>query len=93
MNKLQMDPPLGGAALPRFFVRAQRQARPPTPWTWAIYEEGRAEPYRCSARFYRSADEAWAVGRAMLDRLGKPAERTPPVQQRNAAPDNGPLAG
>jgi hypothetical protein len=75
MNKLQMDPPLGGGTVPRFFVRVQRRAQPPAPWAWEIYEEGRTAPSRCSTRSYRSADEAWAVGRAMLDHLRKPAHR------------------
>src|SRR4051812_47020227 len=69
MNKLQMDRPLGGRAPPRFFVRAQRVARPPTPWAWAIHEEGRPAPFWCSTRLYRSAEDAWAVGHAMLGRL------------------------
>jgi len=69
MNRLQLDPPLGGGIAPRLVVRVQRQARPPTPWAWAIHEEGRTEPFRSSTQLYRSAEEAWAVGRAVLDRL------------------------
>ena len=79
MNKLQMDRPLGAGAPPRFFVRAQRVARPPTPWAWAIHEEGRPAPFWCSTRLYRSAEDAWAVGRAMLGRL--------PVSAVNAMAD------
>ena len=93
MNKLQMDPPLGGGARPRFFVRAQRVARPPTPWTWAICEEGRAEPLRCSARLYRSAEDAWAVGHAMLDRLPKSVVNVLAAPQRNAVASHGPTSG
>jgi hypothetical protein len=92
MNKLQLDPPLGGWAPPQFVVKAERTARGPRPWTWAIYEEGRAEPYRCSTQFYRSADEAWAVGRAMLDRLGKPTDRMVTAPHRNAAVSLRPLS-
>ena len=73
MNMLLMAPPLGDGAAPRFFVRVRRLARPPAPWRWAIHEKGRADPCRCSTRSYRCADEAWAVGRAMLDRVGPPA--------------------
>jgi hypothetical protein len=73
MNKLQMDPPLGGGTVPGFVVRAQRVARPQTPWAWAIYEEGKTYPFRCSTRLYRSAEDAWAVGRTLLCRLPKSA--------------------
>ena len=73
-----MDPPLGDGAGPRFFVRVHRLARPPAPWGWAIYEAGRAEPRQCSTRLYRSADEAWAVGRAMLARTGGPPRMAVP---------------
>ena len=78
MNKLDMEPPLGGGE-PQFSVRAQRVARPPTPWAWAIHEEGRPAPFWCSTRLYRSAEDAWAVGRAMLGRL--------PVSAVNAMAD------
>jgi hypothetical protein len=71
MNKLQMDPPLSGG-MARFFIKVQRQARPPAPWGWEIHLEGRAEAYRSSLRGYRSADEAWEAGRVALCRLGKP---------------------
>jgi hypothetical protein len=85
MDKLQMDPPVGGGAAPQFVVRAQRVARPPTPWRWTIHEEGRAEPLRCSTRLYRSAEDAWAVGQAMLDRLPKSTVNALAEEQRNAA--------
>ena len=83
MNKLQMDPPLGGGAPPRFFIRAQRVARPPTPWTWTIHEEARPEPVRCSTRLYRSAEDAWAVGHAVLNRLPKSAVNALADARRN----------
>ena len=78
MSKLRMGPPPVGGAPPRFVVKAQRVAKPPTPWTWTICEEGRLDPLRRSARLYRSAEEAWAVGRAVLERVGKPAGATAP---------------
>ncbi len=73
ISRRQMAPPPADGLVPRFFVRVHRQPRPRTPWMWAIYEKGRAEPCRRSTRFYRSADEAWTVGRTMLARAGKPA--------------------
>ena len=60
----------------RFSVTVQRLARPPMPWTWAIHEDDAAEPYHRSSRFYRSAEEAWAVGRAMLTRMTSPVHGT-----------------
>src|SRR3712207_6003252 len=73
-----MEPPLGAGAAPRLFGRAHRRVRPPTPWTWAIHQEGQAEPCRCSTRFCRSADEVWAVCHAPLERVGKPLPMTVP---------------
>jgi len=69
MSNLQMDPPLGGGAPPRLVVKAKRVARPPMPWAWIIQEEGDTQPLRTSTRLYASAEEAWAVGHAMLERL------------------------
>ena len=60
----------------RFSVTVQRLARPPMPWTWAIHEDDAADPLHRSSRFYRSAEEAWAVGRAMLPRLTSPTHGT-----------------
>ena len=59
----------------RLSVAVHRLARPPTPWTWAIHEDDVADPYHRSSRFYRSAEEAWAVGRAMLTRMTGPTRR------------------
>jgi hypothetical protein len=59
----------------RFSVTVQRLARPPSPWTWAIHEEDVADPFQRSSRFYRSAEEAWAVGRAMLIRMTDPTHK------------------
>ena len=92
MSKLQMDPPLGGGIAPRHVVKVQRQARWPTPWAWAIHEEGRAEPIRCSTRLYRCAEDAWAVGRALLSRLPKSAIKgTAPAQRNTDLGDNSDL--
>ena len=63
----------GWRAPRRFSVTVQHLARPPTPWTWTIYEDDATEPFHRSGRFYRSAEEAWAVGRAMLTRMTDPA--------------------
>ena len=73
--------------------RVAPAARPPTPWTWAICEEGRAEPLRCSTRLYRSAEDAWAVGHAMLDRLPKAAVNALADAQRNPVLGCDPAAG
>jgi hypothetical protein len=59
----------------RFSVTVQRLARPPMPWTWAIYEDDATEPFHRSSRFYRSAEEAWAIGRAVLTRMTDPVHR------------------
>jgi hypothetical protein len=88
-----MDPFLGGGAAPRLIVRAQRVARPPTPWAWAIREEGRAGPLRCSNRRYRSAEDAWAVGHALLDRLPKSAVWVAVPAQEDETSAHEPAAG
>jgi hypothetical protein len=69
MDKLQMNPPFGLEAPPRLVVKVQRVARPPSRRIWAICEEIGGGRARCSTHLYRSAEEAWAVGRAVLDRL------------------------
>ena len=90
MSKLQMDLALGGGIAPRHVVKVQRQARSPAPW--AIHEEGRAEPIRCSTRLYRCAEDAWAVGRALLSRLPKSAIKgTAPAQRNTDLGDNSDL--
>jgi hypothetical protein len=72
MDKPQTHP--SPASRPsRASVKVERRARPPTPWAWAIHEEGRAEPARCSTRLYRCAEDAWAVGRAVLERRPRSA--------------------
>jgi hypothetical protein len=71
----------------RFSVTVQRLARPPTPWTWAIYEEDVADPFHRSSRSYRSAEEAWAVGRAMLTRMTGPTHRTRAGGSRSEVPE------
>src|SRR5215213_8231212 len=74
----------------RFSVTVQRLARPPTPWTWAIYEDDATEPCHRSSRFYQSAEEAWAVGRAMLTRMIGPIHRTRAEGNRSGASEGGP---
>ncbi len=73
MSKPQAVPSPRDGAAPRLVVKVQRRARPPAPWAWAIHEEGRAEPSRCSTRLYRCAEDARAVGRAVLERLPRSA--------------------
>jgi hypothetical protein len=68
-------------------VKVQRQARPPTPWAWAIHEDGQSAPLRCSTRFYRSAEDAWKVGRAMLDHLPRAAGQAVPLVDQNVSPN------
>ena len=85
-------PPIGGGTAPRLVIRVQRRVRLPTPWAWAIYEEGRAEPFRCSTRFYRSAEDAWMVGRAMLNRLPHSAIISLAETHRNEVSDRDPAS-
>ena len=75
----------------RFSVTVHRLARPPMPWTWAIHEDDAAEPLHRSSRFYRSAEEAWAVGRAMLTRLTGPSLRTRAEGGRSETLEDGPV--
>jgi hypothetical protein len=75
----------------RFSVMVQRLARPPTPWTWAIHEDDAADPLQRSGRFYRSAEEAWAVGRAMLTRMTGPNRGTGAGGNRGEASEGGPI--
>jgi hypothetical protein len=93
MNKLQMDPAPGDSTVPRLVVRVQRQALPPTPWAWMICEEGQSEPVRCSARLYRSAEDAWTMGRAVLGRLPGSAYRLIPLAREDPGADHGPRSG
>jgi hypothetical protein len=72
MSERHKHRPAGSGAPPLLLVKVQRLAKPPMPWTWAIHKEGAAEAHRRSIRFYRSAEEAWAAGRAVADRMGKP---------------------
>jgi hypothetical protein len=85
MNKPRMDMVRRDGAMPALVVKVQRRARPPTPWTWAIHEDGQSEPVRCSTRLYRSAEDAWTVGRAMLGRLPRPVDQAvSPVDQNGS---------
>jgi hypothetical protein len=74
----------------RFSVTVQRLARPPMPWTWAIHEDDATEPCHRSSRFYRSAEEAWAVGRAMLIRMTDPIHGTRTEGSRSEVLEGGP---
>ena len=76
----------------RFSVTGQRLARPPMPWTWAIHEDDAADPCRRSSRFYRSAEEAWAVGHAMLIRLTDPNHRVRAREDRSGALEGDPIS-
>ncbi len=76
----------------RFSVTVQRLARPPTPWTWVIHEDDATEPCHRSNRFYRSAEEAWAVGRAMPTRMTDTIRRTRTEESRDEALDGGPVS-
>lgn len=81
-----------GWRLPRrFSVTVRRLARPPTPWTWAIHEDDATEPCHRSSRFYSSAEDAWAVGRAMLIRLTETNHRTRAQEDRSDALEDGPV--
>jgi hypothetical protein len=74
----------------RFSVTVQHLARPPMPWTWVIHEDDVAEPLHRSCRFYRSAEEAWAVGRAMLARMTGPIHGARTQENRSEASGGGP---
>jgi len=52
-------------------LRVERTAAPPLPWIWLIHRDGEAVPARRALRSYRSAEEAWDAGRAVLARLGR----------------------
>jgi hypothetical protein len=87
MNKPRMNFSRKDSATPALVVRVQRKARSPTPWTWAIHEDGQPAPLRCSTRFYRSAEDAWKVGRAMLDHLPRATSQAVPLVHQNASPN------
>lgn len=70
MNRLQTELPLAGDVAPKRYVKVHRTRRPPRPWVWAIYEEGRSGALQSAAHSYRSAAEAWEVGCAMISRGG-----------------------
>ncbi len=93
MNKLQMDPPLGSGIAPQLVVKAQRVARPPTPWMWAIYEEGKTYPLRRLTRLYCSAEDAWTVGRALLSRLPRSAINATALAQQDVDQGGDPALG
>jgi hypothetical protein len=53
-----------------FTLKVERGAKPPLPWTWEIIGEGGNTGAQRSLRGYRSAEEAYAVGRVALADLG-----------------------
>ena len=66
-----------------FTLKVERAAQPPLPWTWEIVGERGEASARRSARGYRSAEEAWAAGQAVLSDPG--AQKRPgalTVEQR-----------
>lgn len=59
-----------------FTLKVERTARPPLPWAWEIVSEASKARVQRSLRGYRSAEDAWAAGRAALadlERGGDPA--------------------
>ncbi len=57
-----------------FALKVARGAHMPLPWTWEIVsEDGRVAAQR-SLRGYRSAEDAYAAGRAALAALGHGAD-------------------
>jgi hypothetical protein len=59
------------ASRPDREVKVHYVDRPPTPWSWAIYVEGRPVPAYTSADRFRSAEEAWEAGRKILMQQGQ----------------------
>jgi hypothetical protein len=49
-----------------FTLKVERTARPPLSWTWEIARGAGKGGARRSPRAYRSAEDAWAAGRAVL---------------------------
>ena len=61
-----------------FTLKVERAARPPLPWTWEIVSENGKVGAQRSLRGYRSAEDAYAAGRAAIAALehgGDPAGR------------------
>jgi hypothetical protein len=77
----------------RFSVVVQRLARSPLPWAWAIHEDGATDPCHRSSRFYPSAEEAWAVGSAMLTRMTARIHRAGTEAERTDTLASGPVQG
>ena len=65
MSKVRDKSPVAGDAA-EFTVRAERLGRPPLPWTWSIYKAGDGIAYERGELFYRSAEDAWMAGNAVL---------------------------
>ncbi len=54
----------------RFTLKVERGAHRPLPWTWEIVSEDGKVGAQRSLRGYRSAEDAYAAGRAALAELG-----------------------
>jgi hypothetical protein len=53
-----------------FTLKVERGAQMPLPWTWEIVSDGTRAGAQRSIRGYRSAEDAYAAGRAALASLG-----------------------
>jgi hypothetical protein len=53
-----------------FTLKVERSAQMPLPWRWEIISDGGKTGAQRSLRGYRSAEEAYAAGRAALAALG-----------------------
>ena len=53
-----------------FTLKVERGAHMPLPWTWEIVSDGGRAGAQRSLRGYRSAEDAYAAGRAALADLG-----------------------
>lgn len=51
-------------------LKVERGAQMPLPWTWEIVSDGGKAGAQRSLRGYRSAEDAYAAGRAALADLG-----------------------
>ena len=58
-----------------FTLKVERTGRPPLPWTWEIISESGKAGAQRSVRAYRSAEDAWAAGRAVLAMLRRGSDQ------------------
>ena len=61
---LDKRPTIGGRT--DVFVRAERVGQQPAPWVWVIYSAGGLATWQRATQGYRSAEEAWTAGSAVL---------------------------